>query len=522
MAVAPTIHVEDSSGEARSSSRLRLFLLLPAAILICATAALALLGWRSYGRAKFIRDLGRNLASTVTVGSFRQVYFPHPGYIAENIVLTHIATGDTRPWLTVRRVTVRGSYFGMLTSPTRVSSLVAEQLFLRINAAPSRKGKQIGAEGGGWKSTVIDHFLADGAVLEIETDPAKPPLRFILQHLSLRSMGGNGPLTFHAALSNPIPPAQLQLSGQFGPLQLGNPGSTHLTGSYSLRHADMGVFPGIAGQLSSDGRFDGPLNRLAVSGEALVPNFEVKSAHHPLPLKAGFQTVVNGATGDVVLKSVIAQLARTRLESHGVVADSPAGSGKLTTLSISSPEGRIDDLLRLLLSSAVPPATGPIQFHTQVTLPPGPQGFLTRVQLEGAFGMEHAQPTRPSTKAEVDLLSERALGNKNTDLDSVQSDLRGQVKLQSGVATFSSLSFAVPGAHARLQGSYSLLNSQVDLRGNLRMQATVSQATTGFKSILLKIATPFYKRKHAGAQIPVSIEGTYAHPVFTAGPKAKR
>jgi hypothetical protein len=101
------------------------------------------------------------------------------------------------------------------------------------------------------------------------------------------------------------------------------------------------------------------------------------------------------------------------------------------------------------------------------------------------------------------------------------TDLKGNVVLKDGLAGFSPVSFAVPGAEADMKGIYSLLTKRIDLRGKMRMLATVSQATTGAKSIFLKVLDPFYKKKEkgAGAEVPIRMTGTYGHTHFSVGLK---
>ena len=72
----------------------------------------------------------------------------------------------------------------------------------------------------------------------------------------------------------------------------------------------------------------------------------------------------------------------------------------------------------------------------------------------------------------------------------------------------------MPGALARLEGTYNLLDERIDLEGDLAMQAELSEATKGFKSFLLKAVDPFFKKKKAGAVVPVRITGTYPHPSY--------
>jgi AsmA-like C-terminal region len=93
------------------------------------------------------------------------------------------------------------------------------------------------------------------------------------------------------------------------------------------------------------------------------------------------------------------------------------------------------------------------------------------------------------------------------------------VSLKDGTATFSSLSFRVPGALARLHGTYNVVNQRIDLRGTLLMQAKLSQATSGVKSFLLKVLDPLLKKNHrGGAKMPVRITGTYSRPSYRSDP----
>jgi hypothetical protein len=100
--------------------------------------------------------------------------------------------------------------------------------------------------------------------------------------------------------------------------------------------------------------------------------------------------------------------------------------------------------------------------------------------------------------------------------DRVRTRLDGRVALKNGVAAFSRISFSVPSAQKDMNGTYSILNKRVNLHGKMQMNATVSQATTGAKSFFLKIVDPFYKKKHAGAEVPITMTGIYGHTHFAA------
>ena len=46
------------------------------------------------------------------------------------------------------------------------------------------------------------------------------------------------------------------------------------------------------------------------------------------------------------------------------------------------------------------------------------------------------------------------------------------------------------------------------MTGDLRMQTDISHVTTGFKSFVLKPLAPFFKKKDAGAVVPIAVTGS--------------
>jgi hypothetical protein len=72
----------------------------------------------------------------------------------------------------------------------------------------------------------------------------------------------------------------------------------------------------------------------------------------------------------------------------------------------------------------------------------------------------------------------------------------------------------VPGATARMHGTYNLLNYKIDLRGQMRVDSKISNTEKGGKALLLKMIEPFFKKKKKGEIVPVRISGNYHHPSF--------
>ena len=92
--------------------------------------------------------------------------------------------------------------------------------------------------------------------------------------------------------------------------------------------------------------------------------------------------------------------------------------------------------------------------------------------------------------------------------------MKGQFELGNSKLTFSSLQYNVPGADIALNGVYTLDGNQFDFSGKARLNAKVSQLTTGFKSLLLKPVDPFFSKNGAGTEVPIKITGTRSEPKF--------
>ena len=375
------------------------------------------------------------------------------------------------------------------------------------------------AQNKGHLKTVVDEFVAVGSVLEFLPGADRPALKFEIPALVLRNPGTNRAKWFETTLRNPQPPGEVHASGYLGPWQKDHPAETPISGSYSFRHADLGVFHGIAGILSSDGSFGGTLQQLEIKGKTETPDFEVTRAGHKIGLATQFRARVDGKSGDVALEQVTARLGGSTVNAQGNVAATPGEKGKVASLELMLGEGRIQDFLFLFLRDQIVPMTGRFSFEGKATLPPETEPFLQRIELQGDFGVGAAHLSNPATQAHLEELSERAEAEKDDAPESVVSDLKGHVILREGTATFSNLSFSVPGAVARLHGTYSLITRKINLRGKVLMKANLPQATSGVKSFLLKIINPLLKKNHhGGAVVPVQVTGIYPHPIYKTDP----
>jgi AsmA-like protein len=362
----------------------------------------------------------------------------------------------------------------------------------------------------------VGEVIADGAAVKIAREDADRPLVFDVHTAKLTSVSRNQPLSYYVTVHNPLPPGEITARGKFGPWNSDDPGTTQLSGATSFRNADLSVYHGVGGTLSSDNHFGGPLQRVEARGVIDVPDFSVIRSKHAVHVKTAFHAFINGLNGDVHLEHVAAGFRKTTVTAEGNIAGTPGGHGKAAQLDLFVTNGRIQDVLHLFVSETRPPLNGVTSFRAHFSWPPGDSSFLQKIRLTGDFGIAGGQFTKGSTQSDVADLSDRARGEKSEDNpedpDDIVSNLSGHVDLRRAVATLSDISFEVPGALAKMQGTFNLENHKVDLHGTLKTDAEFSHMISGFKSVLLKPFNVFFKKKHVGAVVPVHLIGTYEHP----------
>jgi limonene-1,2-epoxide hydrolase len=256
------------------------------------------------------------------------------------------------------------------------------------------------------------------------------------------------------------------------------------------------------------------LKHIDVAGNTDVPDFEVKTGEHKVKLVTQYTAFVDATHGDTFLKHVDARFRRTNVAVEGSVAAVKGRKGKTALLDLTSRQGRIEDILGLFISESRAPMSGPITLKAKVEIPPGKERFLEKVKLRGTFGIDDSTFSKPETQKDVNKLSAGARGEKMEDAETVLGDLKGQVVLEGGIAKFSDLTFEIPGAKARVHGTYNLINHKIDLHGRMRVDTRISKTTTGVKSLLLKIMDPIFRKKKKGEVVNVHIAGTYEHPQF--------
>jgi len=365
------------------------------------------------------------------------------------------------------------------------------------------------------RDVVIDELVADEAKLTILPRKAgKRPKVWQMHELHMQSVSAFTKMPFRTELTNAVPPGQITTTGSFGPWKKVDPGLTPLDGIFTFENADLGVFKGISGILSAHGSYGGKLERIDVNGETDTPDFMVKISGHTVPLKTKYHAIVDGTNGDTTLERIDATFLKTPLVAKGGVYDVEGVHGRLVTLDIDMPSGRLEDVMRLAVKTSQPPMTGGLRLHTKFDLPPGDVDVVDKLKLDGAFTIDEGRFTNAEVQQKINGLSRRASAKEpEATPQKVASDFSGRFVLADGQLALSTLTFNVPGAIVELSGHYSLTRETLAFDGSLFMDAKVSQTTTGWKSLMLKVVDPLF-RKDGRTIIPIKISGTRNDPSF--------
>ena len=496
--------------------KLALILLAAISLGIAAGGILVARHW-PFSQAAVAESLQEDFPATVTFDKFRTTFFPHPGCVAEGIAFRRLGrAANTPPIVTIQRLTIEAHYADLFVRPHYLARIVLNGF--KVNVPP----RETSVGPSNWQAsnstTQVGEIIADGASIEIARSGDHPPLLFDIHTLKLTAVSQSKPMGYEIALHNPLPPGEIRAHGHFGPWNYDGPGETPVDGHYTFQNADLGVFEGIAGLLSSEDKFQGVLGRIESQGNIDIPDFVVTHSKHSVHLSADFHAFINGTNGDVELERVTAAFLKTRVFARGKIAGQTGEHGKSASIDLSVHDGRIQDVLRLFVRAAKPPFNGVTNFRAHVTIPPGKRPFVEKVRLTGDFGIEGGEFATASTQKDIDALSDKSRGVKpddqqeDEDPERVISNVAGHVELRDATATFVDASFHIPGAFARMNGTYNLESLVVNLHGTLKTEAELSEMSSGFKSVLLKPFNVLFKKKHAGAVVPVHLIGTYQDP----------
>jgi hypothetical protein len=514
----PTLTSEPANGrQSAGGRRLKITILISLAIL----AVLATVGIheaKPIVRKRVVALLSEKFQGDVQLGDLEISVYPKVRAHGSNLSVRYGDRSDMPPLIQIREFTGQASLLSLFEKPWKIDRVELRGLVIQI--PPKNHNSSDYAQHGYWNRIkdipiLIHELVVDDARLEIlPKSEAKPPHVFEIHHVVMHYVGLHRPASFSAQLTNATPPGEIETAGDFGPWNSDDPGETHLAANYTFINADLGVFKGIDGTLSSKGKFQGVLNRIEVEGETDTPDFSLKVSGHPVPLHTDFSATVDGLNGNTILHPVRARLLNSFITANGEVTRKAGIKGTTIKLDVTVRQGKIQDMLRLAVKSDKPIMTGNIKLHTKFDLPPGDEDIIKRLRLNGKFGVEGVQFTDQKLSEKIQTLSRKGEGKPNDkDAGSDVSQLNGFFGLQNADVAFRQLTFAVDGASVQLHGGYALDDEEINFHGHLRLNAKLSQTMTGFKSLMLKPFDSFFRKKGV-TELPIKISGTRDKPSF--------
>lgn len=474
-------------------------------------------------RDRVVDALNARFESRLALGSLDPSVFPKPRAQGTELTLRHRGRTDVPPLITIESLDTSAGLVGLMQTPVRLETVRMKGLAVRIPPGG------LGLGGGDQDLPHVAHAERPSPILtnRIETQsarveiysrrPDRLPRVWDIQNLVMNDFGASAGSHFEAGLINPVPRGVIDTQGTFGPWHSDEPGLTPVSGNYIFQNADMDVIKGLGGTLSSAGTYHGSLERIEVDGTTEMPDFSLDLAGQKVPLNTQFKAIVDGTNGDTILERVDARLNNSSIVATGSVVRTQQVKGRHIELEVRLDGARLEDLMRLAVKSTKPPLVGRVDLTTRMVLPAGSEDVVDRLQLDGTFQLAQARFTNLNVQQRITTLSRRGRGeetDEGAEHERVVSNLRGKFRLANAALTFSELTFAVPGSIVQLHGSYNLHSQEMDFSGELLTDATLADMTSGVKSLLARLAQPFFRRKGGGTRLPIRISGTRAKPQF--------
>jgi hypothetical protein len=500
------------------------WLLLPGAVLLFVAAVAAWIyfwpqGIESRIRRSAVQALARHFQSDVELDSLQISVLPALRVTGKGLTLRYHGRTDVPPLVQIGNFSFTAGFSDLLRPVKHIPYLKVQNMLLTIpprgssgtqpKPAPPQNDAVV-------PDIVVDRIDCDEFDIRIlPKQPEKGPLDWDIHNLVLTSAGAKQPVAFHGTLTNGKPKGEIDTHGQFGPWDAEEPGGTPVSGEYTFTNADLGPLPGIAGILSSTGKYTGVLDQLEVAGTTDTPDFSLDKVGRPVPLHTEFSATVDGINGDTYLHPVKATLVQSLIIAEGKVVRMPEKHGHYISIDTTVPGGRIQDFLSLAINSDKPFLTGPVKIKAKLTIPPGQEHVLQKMILDGQFHVDKATWSSPELREKLESLSRHAEGKPGDEqAGSAVSDLSGNFLLQDGVVHFRQLNFGIEGADIDLTGNYTVRGGELDLAGHVKLKAKLSETVTGSKSFFLKAIDPLFEKKGAGTVLPIRITGTRDKPVF--------
>jgi uncharacterized protein involved in outer membrane biogenesis len=464
-----------------------------------------------------VQVLEHKFRSDVELADFRVKVFPWMGVSGQGLSLRYRNAPSAPPLIRIEKFSFELGFLGIFQTPHRIPRVHIQRMVITVPPSELRDPAPPESKDNARipQVTVSEIECDNTELLMLSNKPGKDPLDWEIHNLVLHEVAPNKPFSFRGTLTNAKPKGEISTEGDFGPWNPEDPGATPVSGSYGFEHADLGPFPGIAGILSSTGKYRGQLDQLEVTGQTETPDFSLDRAGKPVPLHTDYSATVDGTNGDTLLHPVHAILGQSVIVAAGSVVKVPGSQGHQITLDVTTPKAHIEDILQLAINSDKPFLRGAVDIKAKLSLPPGKEKVIDKMRLNGSFAITNGRWSNTEMREKLQSFSRQAQGEpEDEEAGSAVTDLRGQFVLKDSVILFSNLTFSLPGAAVQLAGSYEIHSQKVDMQGHLKMDAKLSQTMTGAKSFFLKAIDPLFSKNGAGTDLPISITGTQQNPVI--------
>jgi len=495
-------------------------IVIVAAGALLATAVVLISANWPYRHRKIAPILEDVLASQVTFTGYHRTYFPKPGFVATGITMRRKSAPDQPPLGHVDTMVVQGTWSDLIMLRQRVELVDITGLHIVVPAIGSKGNHEDFPPGSGsdfeGPDTAVERFVVHNSLLDIMRADGKR-FSFPIKQLEIRNLHKGEALTYAVDMQNAIPSGRILAYGSMGPVMGKDFLATPLTGNFAFTQVNLHDIGDISGMVDARGSFKGNLRAMEVETTAETKNFAVDDGK-ATPFSATMQSRLYGSNGDMDIQAIDVKIRSTTIHATGSIKGAP----KLTNFDITMERGRAEDVMQPFVHDEVP-ISGPVWLKSHAYVGPPGDGFMEKLRVTGELKVPAEKLSDRNAEKNLSAFSDRVLGNRtpNTGVDTdnkpndatkdVLSSVQGTARIENGVVSTSHLTFNVPGAEATMAGTFRLHGEVAHLTGDLKMNTDISHAATGFKSFLLKPLVPFFKKKNAGAVVPIAVTGTPGH-----------
>src|ERR1700675_2076855 len=173
--------------------------LLPLAIVIllalCIGGIILAFHW-PFSSQKVTQSVQESWPGKIAVQRFRRTYFPHRGWVLENVAPTRGSHSSGPALVAIQRVTIQANYHDLLLRPGYVSRIILEGLKISVPAEQDTSASQ---QASSKSSTRIGEVFTKDATLEVARKD-DGPLKFEIHQLILKSISDSSPMSYDLAM----------------------------------------------------------------------------------------------------------------------------------------------------------------------------------------------------------------------------------------------------------------------------------------------------------------------------------